>query len=79
MSNTPTTTPSFEHDIKPLFRSSDRASMRGKFDLWKYEDVRDHARAIEGVLAAGSMPCDGAWPAARIALFQQWVRSGMAP
>ena len=77
--NTPAPTLSFEHDIKPLFRASDRASMRGTFDLWNYQDVCDHARAIGAVLAAGTMPCDGAWPAAQIAQFQQWVSSGMAP
>jgi len=77
--STPAPTLSFEHDIKPLFRASDRASMAELFDLWSYQDVRDHAAAIEAELSAGSMPCDGAWPAAQIAQFQQWVDSGMAP
>jgi len=75
----PAPTLSFEHDIKPLFRASDRAAMADRFDLWRYQDVRDHAAAIEAMLSSGAMPCDAAWPAAQIAQFQQWVNSGMAP
>jgi hypothetical protein len=26
-----------------------------------------------------SMPCDGAWPAAQVELFQRWVDSGKSP
>src|SRR5262249_12001351 len=77
--NTPARAPSYEHDIKPLFRASDRASMAKKFDLWSYQDVQVHAAAIEAALSTGIMPCDGAWPAAQIAQFQDWVTSGMAP
>jgi hypothetical protein len=28
-------------------------------------------------LQAGSMPCDGAWPAAQVAVFAKWVAVGM--
>jgi hypothetical protein len=68
---------SFERDVKPLFRDKDRDSMSRAFDLWSYDDVATHAEAIAKVLNAGSMPCDGAWPADRVALFERWVEDGM--
>jgi hypothetical protein len=46
------------------------------FDLWDYDDVRDNAQAILGRLTAGTMPCDGAWPEERIALFRRWLEAG---
>ena len=66
----------FDQDIKPLFRERDRDSMRFAFDLWSPDDVSTHADAILGRLEAGSMPCDGAWPAERIALFRRWIDAG---
>ena len=63
----------FENDIRPLFREKDVTSMSGAFDLSSYDEVRTHAGRILEVLAAGSMPCDGAWPADRVALFRSWV------
>lgn len=68
---------SFERDVKPLFRDKDRNSMSRAFDLWSYADVTTHAEAITKVLKAGSMPCDGAWPAEHVALFERWVEDGM--
>lgn len=70
---------SFDPDIKPLFRERDRESMMHKFDLWSYDDVRANASAILGVLESGQMPCDGAWPAEQVQVFQQWTDTGMAP
>jgi hypothetical protein len=67
---------SFESDIKPLFREKDRDSMRRAFDLWSYADVQTHAAAIAEAVKKGSMPCDGAWPAERVALFERWVEQG---
>ncbi len=67
----------FAADIKPLFRESDRTSMSARFDLWSFDDVRVHAAAIAAQLRAGSMPCDGPWPADRVALFDRWVAQGM--
>jgi hypothetical protein len=64
--------PSFENDIKPLFRDGDRESMQSQFDLWSYDDVSQNADAILGVLSAGSMPCDGGWPQAQVDLFRRW-------
>jgi hypothetical protein len=31
--------PSFEADIRPLFRAKDRDSMLNRFDLWSVDDV----------------------------------------
>jgi len=66
----------FEENIKPLFRDRDRDSMRFAFDLWSLDDVSTHADAILDRLEAGTMPCDGAWPAERVAVFRQWVDAG---
>jgi len=67
---------SFETDIKPLFRERDRESMKSHFDLWSQDDVSEHADAILDRLQDGTMPCDGAWPQSRVALFQHWLDSG---
>ena len=71
--------PSFERDVKPLFRERDRGSMLevAKFDLWERDDVADHAEAIVKRLEDGSMPCDGAWPPERVAEFRRWMDAGM--
>ena len=66
----------FEEDIKPLFRERDRDSMRFAFDLWSLDDVSTHADAILDRLEAGTMPCDGAWPAERVAVFRRWIDAG---
>jgi Ferritin-like len=66
----------FEQHIKPLFREHDRASMRFRFDLWSAHDVSTHADAILQRLESGTMPCDGAWPADRIAIFHRWIEAG---
>ena len=67
---------SFEADIKPLFRHKDQQSMHAAFDLWSVADVRAHSSAIADRLRAGSMPCDGAWPPEKVALFDRWVAEG---
>jgi hypothetical protein len=66
----------FAAHIKPLFRDRDRASMRFAFDLWSYDDVSAHADAILERLRAGDMPCDGAWPEDRVAVFARWAETG---
>jgi Ferritin-like len=66
----------FEDDIKPLFRERDRESMEFAFDLWSVDDVSTHADAILARLEAGTMPCDGAWPAERVAVFRRWIDAG---
>jgi CDGSH-type Zn-finger protein/truncated hemoglobin YjbI len=71
----PDETVSFARHIKPMFRPTDRESMRFAFDLWSYEDVRTHADGILERLANGTMPCDGGWPADRVEVFRRWVGS----
>ena len=66
----------FQEDIKPLFRERDRAAMRFAFDLWSPDDVSRHADAILSRLEAGTMPCDGPWPAERVAVFRRWIDAG---
>jgi hypothetical protein len=68
----------FDRHIKPLFRERDRTSMKFAFDLWSYDDVRTHAQAILTQLKAGTMPCDGAWPAHWVEVFERWTAGGMA-
>jgi hypothetical protein len=69
---------SYERHIKGLFRARDRGAMRFAFDLWSAPDVRSHAQAILARLRAGTMPCDGAWPAEKVAIFERWVSEGCA-
>jgi hypothetical protein len=69
-------TPRFEDHVKPLFRAMDRNSMKFAFDLWTHADVAAHAEAIHARLKAGTMPCDGAWPADKLAVFERWVAAG---
>jgi len=67
---------SFSKDIRPLFRAKDQESMRRAFDLSDYADVAEHADAILETLRSGKMPCDGAWPADQVQMFQRWVDGG---
>jgi CDGSH-type Zn-finger protein/truncated hemoglobin YjbI len=75
----PDETVSFAAHIKPLFRERDRQSMTFALDLWSYDDARAHAADILQRLSNGSMPCDGAWPAERVAVFKRWTESGFQP
>lgn len=68
---------SFEAHIKPLFREKDRNSMQFAFDLWDYDDVREHADDIVEKIEDGSMPCDGAWSEEQTAVITRWASSGM--
>src|SRR5579859_1341787 len=69
----------FAAHIKGLFRDRDRQSMSFAFDLSSYDDVRARADEILRRLQDGTMPCDGAWPADRIAVFRRWIDSGGQP
>lgn len=66
----------FAKNIKPLFRAQDRQSMTFVFDLWSYDDVQAHAEAILNRLTDGTMPCDGAWPTAKVDVFRRWMDTG---
>ena len=70
---------SFARDIRPLFRDGDIQSMKFAFDLASYEDVRTHAEAIYAALAAGQMPCDGAWADEDVRRFRSWLDTGAPP
>jgi hypothetical protein len=67
---------SYGADIRPLFRARDRGAMLAHFDLWSYDDIKANADAILGRLAAGSMPCDGAWLDEQVELFRAWLADG---
>ncbi len=69
--------PSFERDIRPLFRDEDVEAMEFAFDLRSYDDVRDNAEDIHERLADGSMPCDDEWPQEQIDRFRAWIDAGM--
>ena len=69
----------FAAHIKPLFREKDLQSMRFHFDLGSYDDVSTYADRILKRLQAGTMPCDGAWPADQIAVFERWMSTGKNP
>jgi hypothetical protein len=68
--------PSYEAEVKPLFRERDRGAMLSGFDLWSYDDVKANAEAILGQLAGGNMPCGGAWPHEQVELFRAWIADG---
>jgi CDGSH-type Zn-finger protein/truncated hemoglobin YjbI len=70
---------SFAAHIQPLFRDRDRRSMLFAFDLWDYDQVREHGEAIAERLRAGTMPCDGPWPADRVDVFTRWFAGDAAP
>ncbi len=72
---------SFAKDIRPLFRDNPDVSTMQNFglDLSSYSDVKVKAHGILAALLKGTMPCDGAWPAERLALFKKWMDEGMAP
>jgi hypothetical protein len=69
--------PSYERDIKPLFRETDREEMSFAFDLWDYEDVKENSDGILERVASGEMPCDFPWPPDRVSAFRMWVEAGM--
>ncbi len=75
----PGETVSFAAHVKPLFREHDRKSMAFAFDLWSQADVQTHAAGVLERLQNGTMPCDGAWPPAKIEVFKRWTESGFQP
>jgi len=65
--------PSFETDIKPLFRERDRAAMLQPCDLWSFDDVKANADRILAAVDGVSMPCDMRWPSGQIAVLRRWI------
>ena len=72
---------SFTKDIRPLFRDTPDVDSMRKYglDLSSYSDVKAKAQAIHATLLKGTMPCDGAWPKDRVAIFKRWIDEGMVP
>ena len=68
--------PSFENDIKPLFRESDRTAMLSAFDLWSFDDVTSNSARILAAVESGSMPCDTRWPDEQVDLLRRWIDGG---
>jgi hypothetical protein len=73
---TDVTAPTFDRDIRPLFRESDRNAMIAAFDVWSFDDVKANADAILGAVRSGSMPCDMQWPEEQGDLLQRWIDGG---
>ncbi|HEX4443342.1 MAG TPA: group II truncated hemoglobin [Galbitalea sp.] len=69
---------SFETDIKPMFRETDRAGMKWAFDLWSYDEVSEHAEKILARISAGTMPPDHPWPENWVDRFARWIHGGKA-
>jgi hypothetical protein len=69
----------FDREIRSLFTERDRHEMDFVLDLWSYDDVRMHAASILERLVDGTMPCEGPWPPARIALLRSWIAGGCRP
>lgn len=72
-------TPSFERDIRPLFRDVDVDAMSFALDLRSYDDVMSHAEIVFDRLRDGSMPCDVAWPPDLIETFRAWIEGEKQP
>jgi len=70
--------PTFEGDIKSLFRERDRAAMLDFFDLWSSDDVRANADAILAAVRAGSMRCVMPWSNVKVDLLERRVDCGTA-
>ena len=67
--------PSFEEDIRPLFRAEDRMSMLWAFDLWDLDSGRANAPTILDHLERGNIPVDAdPWPDESLELFRTWAR-----
>lgn len=73
----PPPTLSFERDIKPLFRDKDRNRMLFRFDLFKFDDVKQNADDILDAVATGRMPCDIPWDSSKVATFKKWIDDGL--
>ena len=71
--------PSFEQDLKPLFREKDRREMTFVFDLWSYEDVKTHAQNILHRIEDGTMPCDAPWSGEQVQVLRDWIAGGFEP
>jgi hypothetical protein len=72
-------TPSFNNDVKPLFRELDRQEMDYYIDLWSYEEVKAEAELVLERVQDGTMPCDKPWEPEQVQILRDWISSGCAP
>jgi Tfp pilus assembly ATPase PilU len=71
---------SFERDIKPLFDEDLRMQVKGIFDLWDYDSVKENVSDILRRIENRDIPFEEGWPQERLALLRSWMREGlMAP
>jgi hypothetical protein len=70
---------SYAADVKPLFTETDQEHMSFMFDLWSYDDVKEHADGIYGAVSDGSMPPGDPWSADQVATFKAWMAGGYQP
>ncbi len=71
-------TVSFARDIRPLFRDTPDVDLMKEYglDLSSYAEVKAQVENIYARLLDGSMPCDGAWPEERLAIFNVgWTKA----
>jgi hypothetical protein len=78
-------------NIRPLFRAHDIGCMAPAGVLldnatWMCDAAAGHgfpdhgnARIVHARLNAGTMPPDGAWPAAQLETYQRWMSDGFQP
>jgi hypothetical protein len=70
---------SFATDIRPLFRDEDIDCMKSMgidLDDFAWMCVPANAQSVYGVVSAGTMPPDEAWPADRVSLLKKWMDAG---
>jgi hypothetical protein len=68
--------PTFEGDIKSLFRERDRARCLTSSTSGPFDDVKANADAILAAVRTSSMPCDTPWSTEKVDLLERWVDSG---
>ncbi len=67
----------FNKNIKKLFTKRDVDSMKWRFDLSNYDDVKENADQIYSVVESGRMPCYAPWSRDKVNLFKRWIDHGM--
>ncbi len=72
--------PSFDEDIRGIFSDFYRSSMRWRFDLWDYDDVKASAQTVYDLISTGQMPPPefGSISPENVALFKKWMDTGYA-
>ncbi|MGA8099217.1 MAG: hypothetical protein WB810_11215 [Candidatus Cybelea sp.] len=78
------TTPSFAHDIRPMFTEMDVEHMQGfGLDLSDYAAVKKGASTIFETVSSGSMPPPGSgearWTSEMCDTFKRWQDAGCPP